>query len=177
MKKWNAHVTKVLYTQQQIQIRVQEIGAQISRDYDGKNPLMVCVLKGACMFYADLLRSCTIPLEMDFMKVSSYGTATKTSGTVHFTMPLSQNITGRHVILVEDILDTGTTLHAVLPRLRVQQPASLAICALLEKPARRQYPVSLQYSGFPIPDVFVVGYGLDYAGQYRNLPYIGVYTP
>ncbi len=176
-EKWDAHVTQVLYTQQQIQKRVAEMGVVLSTAYAGKNPLMVCVLKGACVFYTDLLRHCTIPLEMDFMRVSSYGDGTETSGTVQFLVPLSRAITGRHVLLVEDILDTGTTLHAVLPTLEAQKPASLAVCALLEKPARRRYPVPMACCGFSIPDVFVVGYGLDYAEQYRNLPYIGIYTP
>ncbi|MGN1403276.1 MAG: hypoxanthine phosphoribosyltransferase [Ruminococcus sp.] len=175
MSELEANIVQVLLTQAQIQTRVQELGAQLAADYADKNPLFVCLLKGSSIFFADLVRAVPIPLELDFMRVSSYGDGTVTSGQVRFEVPLSQSLTGRHVVLVEDILDTGTTLHAVLPVLETQNPASMAVCALLDKPERRLFEVPLAYGGFSIPDAFVVGYGLDYAGLYRNLPYIGIY--
>lgn len=176
MPELEANIVQVLLTAEQIQTRVQELGAQLAVDYAEKKPLFVCLLKGSSIFFADLVRAVTIPLELDFMRVSSYGSGTETSGHVQFEVPLSQSLTGRHVVLVEDILDTGTTLHAVLPVLKAQKPASLAVCTLLDKPERRKFAVSLAYRGFSIPDAFVVGYGLDYAGIYRNLPYIGIYS-
>ncbi|WP_365728036.1 hypoxanthine phosphoribosyltransferase [Ruminococcus sp.] len=175
MPELEANIVQVLLTKVQIQTRVQELGAQLASDYADKMPLFVCLLKGSSIFFADLVRAVTIPLELDFMRASSYGDSMVTSGHVQFEVPLSQTLTGRHVVLVEDILDTGTTLHAVLPVLEAQKPASLAVCTLLDKPERRKFEVSLAYRGFSIPDAFVVGYGLDYAGLYRNLPYIGIY--
>lgn len=176
MSELDVNIVQVLLSAQQIQQRVQELGTQLTVDYAGKKPLFVCLLKGSCIFFADLIRAVTIPLEIDFMRASSYGNATSTSGIVQFEVPLSQSLCGRHVVLVEDILDTGTTLHAVLPALQQQRPASLAVCTLLDKPERRRFAVPLAYCGFTIPDEFVVGYGLDYAGIYRNLPYIGIYS-
>lgn len=175
MSELEANIVQVLLTQAQIQTRVQELGAQLAADYADKKPLFVCLLKGSSIFFADLVRAVPIPLELDFMRASSYGDGTVTSGQVQFEVPLSQSLTGRHVVLVEDILDTGTTLHAVLPAMEAQKPASLAVCTLLDKPERRLFDVPLAYRGFSIPDAFVVGYGLDYAGLYRNLPYIGIY--
>ena len=176
MRTWNEQVEQVLFSEAQLQERIAAMGKQISADYAGKNPLFVCLLKGACLFFADLIRNVQIPLEIDFMRASSYGDGTETSGSVQFEMPLSRSLEGRDVVLVEDILDTGTTLHAVLPVLEQQRPASVVVCALLTKPQRRRFEVPLAYCGFSIPDVFAVGYGLDYAGQYRNLPYIGIYS-
>jgi hypoxanthine phosphoribosyltransferase len=175
MSPLERHITGVLYSEAEIRRRVQELGAQLAAAYAEKNPLFVCLLKGSCLFFADLVRATPIPLELDFMRASSYGNGTASSGTVQFEIPVSQSLENRHVVLVEDILDSGTTLHHVLPALRAQKPASLAVCALLDKPHRRQFPVPLEYCGFEIPDVFVVGYGLDYAGAYRNLPYLGIY--
>ncbi|MCD7960218.1 MAG: hypoxanthine phosphoribosyltransferase [Ruminococcus sp.] len=174
MKRLDENIAKILLSQKQIQERVHEIGTQIAADYAEKNPLMVCLLKGFCLFFSDLVRETPIPLELDFMRASSYHDGTQTSGTVQFEIPLSRNLVNRHVILVEDILDTGTTLSAVLPALQQQKPISLRICTLLDKPSRRRFPIAVDYCGFEIPDVFVVGYGLDYNETYRNLPYIGV---
>ncbi len=176
MKTLETNVTRTLLSAAQIQKRVQELGQQIAADYAEKQPLLVCLLKGSSIFFADLVRAIAIPLELDFMRASSYGSGTETSGMVRFEIPLSQSLTERHVILVEDILDTGTTLHTVLPALQQQNPASLVVCSLLDKPERRRYEVPLAYCGFTIPDEFVIGYGLDYAGIYRNLPYIGIYS-
>ncbi|MCC8110548.1 MAG: hypoxanthine phosphoribosyltransferase [Ruminococcus sp.] len=174
MKRLDENIAKILLSQKQIQERVHEIGTQIAADYAEKNPLMVCLLKRSCLFFSDLVRETPIPLELDFMRASSYHDGTQTSGTVQFEIPLSRNLANRHVILVEDILDTGTTLSAVLPALQQQKPISLRICTLLDKPSRRLFPIAVDYCGFEIPDVFVVGYGLDYNETYRNLPYIGV---
>lgn len=176
MNAWDVHVAEVLLSEQQIQTRVQELGEALAADYADKKPLMVCLLKGSSLFFADLVRAMRIPLELDFMRASSYGHGTETSGKVTFDIPPSQPLEGRHVVLVEDILDTGTTLHAVLPALEAQKPVSLAVCALLNKPNRRQFDVPLAYCGFSIPDAFVVGYGMDHAGLYRNLPYVGIYS-
>ncbi len=169
-------ITEVLLPAAQIQARVQALGQEIAADYAQKRPILVCLLKGSCIFFADLVRAIPIPLELDFMRASSYHDGTETSGSVQLEIPLSHSLTDRHVLLVEDILDTGTTLHAVLSVLQQQNPASLAVCALLDKPERRLHSIPLAYRGFSIPDQFVIGYGLDYAERYRNLPYIGILT-
>lgn len=160
-----------------IRQKVESLGARLSKIYANKNPLLVCMLKGACFFLADLARAMDIPLEIDFMRCASYGARTVTSGQVKILQPLTRDITDRHVIIVEDIIDSGVTLSGVLPLLEKRRPASLAVCALLDKPTRRQAFVPVQYRGFVIPDVFVVGYGLDYDERYRNLPYIGMLRP
>lgn len=172
-------IAKVLISEEQIQKRVREMGAEIARDYAGKNPTMVCILKGAVMFYTDLLRSIPVPLTMDFMAVSSYGTKTKSSGEVEIRKDLSTSIEQKHVIIVEDIVDSGFTLSYLTRMLASRGAASIRLATLLDKPARRAPGVTLQsdYSGFVVGDEFVVGYGLDYAEQYRNLPYIGVLKP
>ncbi len=167
----------ILYTEEQIRARVAELGAAISRDYAGKDPLFVGVLKGSFVFMADLVRCVTIPCSLDFMAVSSYGNSTKTTGAVKINKDLSQDIEGRHVVVVEDILDSGVTLSYLSKYLLNRNPASLNIATLLDKPSRRQAAVDARYAGFVIPDAFVVGYGLDYAEKYRNLPYIGVLKP
>lgn len=168
-------VAEVLVSREQIQQRVAELGAQIARDYAGLNPLLVCTLKGALMFLADLMRSIDLHFEIDFMAVSSYGgTRTESSGVVRILMDLATNIEGRHVLIVEDIVDTGRTLSYIMQNLQTRRPASLRVCTLLDKPARRELDVPLTYVGFQIPDKFVIGYGLDFNEHYRNLPYVGV---
>lgn len=172
-------IQSILLSEETIQTRVREMGAQIAADYRDKNPVMICILKGAIMFYTDLLRAMPIRLSMDFMAVSSYGNRTKASGEVEIRKDLSNSIENRHVIIVEDIIDSGFTLTYLSRMLRARGALSLKICTLLDKPARRAPGITLisDYSGFEVPDAFVVGYGLDYAEAYRNLPYIGVLKP
>jgi hypoxanthine phosphoribosyltransferase len=167
-------IGNVLITQGQIADAVDRMGKQISADYEGKELLLVGILKGAFLTMADLARAVTVPVEFDFMAVSSYGDATKSSGVVRILKDLDQEISNRHVVIVEDIVDTGLTLHYLLENLRVRQPASLEIAALLVKEGIQQIPIDVKYRGFDIPPDFVVGYGLDYAGLYRNLPYVSV---
>ena len=172
-------IARVLLTEEQLQTRVQELGRQIAWDYRGKNPAMVCILKGAIMFYTDLLRAIPIQLSMDFMAVSSYGKRTKSSGEVEIRKDLSTSIENRHVIIVEDISDSGFTLTSLTRMLSARGAASIKLCTLLDKPSRRAPGITLKsdYAGFEIGDDFVVGYGLDYDEAYRNLPYIGVLKP
>ncbi|TMB58103.1 MAG: hypoxanthine phosphoribosyltransferase [Chloroflexi bacterium] len=170
-------VEEVLLTDAQIRTRVAELGAQLSQDFDGRDPVLVSVLKGSIIFLADLVRAMEIPLSVDLMEVSSYGASTESSGQVRILKDLSRPIEGRHVVVVEDIIDTGLTLNYLLRYLRDKGPASLGICCLLDKPARRLAPIEIDYRGFTIPDRFVIGYGLDYDERYRNLPYIGVLRP
>ena len=172
-------IAKTLLSEEAIQTRVKEMGAQIAKDFEGKNPIMVCILKGAVMFYADLLRATPIPLSMDFMAVSSYGNKTKSSGEVEIKKDLSSTIEGRHIIIVEDIIDSGFTLSYLTRVLSARGAASISLCTLLDKPSRRAPGIDLKsdYSGFEVGDEFVVGYGLDYAEKYRNLPYIGILKP
>lgn len=167
----------VLLSETQIRSRVQELGMQLTRDYKDKNPLLVCVLKGAVNFYSDLCRNIADYMEMDFMAISSYGNEMKQSGIVRINKDLDKSITGRHVIIVEDIMDSGLTLNYMTSVLKTRDPASLKIVCLLDKPERRECAITPDYVGFVIPNEFVVGYGLDYAGTYRNLPYIGVLKP
>ena len=173
----HADVQEVLLTEDQIQARVSELGAQLNADYAGLDPVLISVLKGSIVFLADLVRGMELPLSIDIMEVSSYGAATETSGQVRILKDLSNPIEGRHVIVVEDIIDTGLTLNYLLRYLREKGPASLRICCLLDKPARRLTEIPIDYVGFTIPDRFVVGYGLDYGERYRNLPYVGVLRP
>jgi hypoxanthine phosphoribosyltransferase len=172
-------IERVLLSEEQIQRRVRELGAQLAEDYRDKNPVMICILKGAVLFYTDLLRAMPIRLAMDFMAVSSYGTRTKSSGEVEIRKDLSGSIEHRHVVIVEDIIDSGFTLSYLTRMLSARGAASIAICTLLDKPARRAPGITLKadYAGFEIEDAFVVGYGLDYDEFYRNLPYIGVLKP
>jgi len=167
-------VAKVIVSEKELKRRIAELGAQISADYEGLNPLLLCVLKGGYVFLADLTRALTIPHEVDFMAVSSYGEATETSGVVRILKDLDSDIMGRDVLIVEDIIDTGHTLAYLLENLRVRQPASLRICTMLNKPDRREVALDINYVGFIIPNEFVVGYGLDYIENYRNLPFVGV---
>jgi hypoxanthine phosphoribosyltransferase len=171
-------VAEVLFTREQIAQKVAELGAQLSRDYAGRPLTLVSVLKGSLPFMADLMRSITIPVQIDLMEVSSYGGAvTETSGLVRILKDLSSPIEGKDVMIVEDIIDTGLTLNYLLRYLRGKNPRSITICALLDKPARRLVEIDIAYRGFEIPDRFVVGYGLDYGEFYRNLPFIGVLKP
>ncbi len=175
----HSDIQEILLSEEAIQTRVREMGAQIAADYRDKNPAMVCILKGAVMFYTDLLRAMPIPLTMDFMAVSSYGKRTKASGEVEIRKDLSGSIENRDAIIVEDIIDSGFTLSYLSRMLSARGARSIKICTLLDKPARRAPGITLKadYSGFEIEDAFVVGYGLDYDEIYRNLPYIGVLKP
>ena len=170
-------IQQVLFSQEQLQARVQEIARDIQRDYAGKEIMLISVLRGSFIFMADLCRAIDLPCTLDFMSVSSYGKGTTSSGQVQITKDLSEDISGRHIIVVEDILDSGNTLSYLLKILQHRNPASIRLCTLLDKPERRVKPVEVHYSGFTIPDAFVVGYGLDYAEHYRNLPYIGILKP
>jgi len=171
------NISEVLLTEERIQKRVKELADQISRDYQGKEVVLLCILKGACIFFADLARAMTIHMQMDFMGISSYGDAQKTSGIVRISKDMDTSITGRHVIIAEDIMDSGLTLTYLTQLLSSRNPASLRICCLLDKPERRECEITPDYCGFIIPNKFVVGYGLDYCGEYRNLPYVGVLKP
>ena len=168
---------RILLTDEQIQARISELGAQLTEDYKDKDPIFVGVLKGCFIFMADLLRKTDIYCTMDFMAVSSYGDGTTTTGAVNINKDLSRDIEGRHVIIVEDILDSGVTLSYLVKYLSVRNPASIKLVTLLDKPARRMADVRADYIGFEVEDAFVVGYGLDYAEEYRNLPYIGILKP
>lgn len=170
-------IESIFFTEEAIAEKVQELGAQITKDYAGKDPLIVGVLKGSFVFMADLMRQIDLNCEVEFMAVSSYGSGTTTTGAVKITKDLNHNIEGRHVILIEDILDSGVTLNYLRNYLMSRRPASISICALLDKPARRIADVKADYVGFNCPDAFIVGYGLDYAEKYRNLPYIGMLKP
>jgi hypoxanthine phosphoribosyltransferase len=168
-------VAKILISEQEIQARVRELGQQINAAYgDGDRLLLVCVLKGAFMFLADLVRHLEVRHEVDFMESSSYGAGTVSSGVVRILLDLEQNVEGRHVLIVEDIIDSGRTLDYITRNLQTRRPASVRVCTLLSKPSRREIDVPLAFVGFEIPDEFVMGYGLDYAEEYRNLPFIGV---
>ncbi|HHU77612.1 MAG TPA: hypoxanthine phosphoribosyltransferase [Clostridiales bacterium] len=167
-------VAKILIDEKKLMNRVQELGKQISEDYEGKDLVVICILKGAIMFTADLVKAISLPLSIDFMAVSSYGSSTKSSGVVRILKDLDEEIEGRHVLIVEDIVDTGLTLDYLVKNLLSRKPASLKICCCLDKPERRKTPVKVDYVGFIIPDEFVIGYGLDYDEKYRNLPFIGV---
>ena len=170
-------IAEVLIDERAIAAKVRELGKAIADDYRGKDVVLVSILKGALPFLADLMRQMPIPLALDFLEVSSYGEATESSGVVRILKDLAKPIEGRDVVVVEDILDTGQTLAYVIEHLRSKQPASVRLCTLLDKPARRIVPIRIDYRGFEIPDKFVVGYGLDYAERYRNLPFIGVLKP
>jgi hypoxanthine phosphoribosyltransferase len=167
-------VGEVLIDQETLAARVTELGAEVSADYEGRDLLLIGVLKGAVFFMADLMRHLTVPCEVDFMAISSYGDATDSSGIVRILKDLDINIEGRDVLVVEDIIDSGLTLSYLIRNLESREPSSLEVCALLTKPSRREIDVPVRYVGFEIPNKFVVGYGLDFAERYRNLPYVGV---
>ena len=170
-------VGEILIDQPTLQARVVELGAEISADYEGRDLLLVGVLKGAVFFMADLMRELTVTCEIDFMAISSYGAATDSSGVVRILKDLDINIAGRDVLVVEDIIDSGLTLSYLMRNLRARRPASLEICALLTKPDRRRIDVPVRYVGFDIPNRFVIGYGLDFGERFRNLPYVAVLHP
>lgn len=170
-------ILQVLYSEQQLQEKCAELGAQISRDYAGRDLLLVSVLKGAVVFMADLMRQITVPCGIDFMVVSSYGSGVKTSGVVKIVKDLDTEIRGKDVLIVEDILDSGMTLSYLTDLLRDRHPASIRIVSLLDKPSRRKVPLRPDYVGYEVPDEFVVGFGLDYDEKYRNLPYVGILRP
>lgn len=170
-------ISQIILTHKQIEKRVLELGTAISTDYEGKDLLMVGALKGVLIFMADLLRAITIPVEVDFMAVASYSPETRQQGLVRLVKDLDEPIKGRHVVFVEDIIDTGLTLSYLLRTLRMRSPASLEVCTIFTKSQHRLIDIPIKYVGFDIPDRFVVGYGLDYREQYRNLPYVGLLKP
>ena len=170
-------LSSVLYTQEQLQEAVTELGRRITQDYQGKAPLMVCILKGASLFFTDLIRQIDLPLEIEFMAISSYGASTVSSGEVRMIKDLDRPILGRDVLIVEDIVDSGMTLSYLTRLLNSRGASSLKLVSLLDKPSRRTVPLTVDYSCFQIPDAFVVGYGLDYNEKYRNLPVVGVLDP
>ena len=174
----NDDIKTVLVSEEQLKAKVAELGARISKDYEGKNLVLVSILKGSVVFMADLLRAVTIPCNIDFMVVSSYGGSnTTSSGLVKIIKDLDGDLSGKDVLIVEDILDTGITLSNLVPMLKMRHPNSVKICTILSKPSRRMADIEPDYCGFEVPDEFVVGYGLDYDEKYRNLPYVGVLKP
>jgi len=170
-------VESVLLSADELSKRVAEIGAEITADYVGKEILMIGVLRGAVLFMADLARAIKVPVAIDFMAVSSYGTGTSSSGVVRILKDLDEDVAGKHVLVVEDIIDSGLTLNYLLDNLKSRKPASIKLCTLLNKPERRKVSVKIDYNGFDVPDYFVIGYGLDYNEKYRNLPFIGILKP
>lgn len=170
-------IQEILLTEEEIQKKVAQIGQAISRDYLGRNPLLVGVLKGVLFFMADLLRSISIPVEIDFIAVANYSAEYRDQGVVRMVKDLELPVTGRHVLFVEDVIDTGLTLNYILQNLRAREPASLDVCVLFNKPDHRIIDIPLKYRGFDLPDRFLVGYGLDYREKYRNLPYLGLLRP
>ena len=169
-----AEKIKVLISEEEVDARIRELGEKISKEYEGKQIHLICVLKGGVFFMCELAKRITVPVSMDFMCVGSYGDGTKSSGVVRLAKDLDESIENKEVLIVEDIIDSGNTLYYLMDVLRQRKPASLRICTLLDKPDRRVKDVHVDWTGFEIPDEFVVGYGLDYAQKYRNLPYIGV---
>lgn len=165
---------RVMLSEEKVNERIKELGEQISKDYEGKEVHMICVLKGSTFFTCELAKRITVPVSLDFMSVSSYGSGTESSGVIKIKKDLDEPLMGKDVLVIEDIIDSGRTLSYLLDLLNERQPASLKLCTLLDKPDRRVIDVNVDYTGFQIPDEFVVGYGLDYAQKYRNLPYIGV---
>lgn len=167
-------VSEILFTTEQLEARVLDLGAAISRDYEGCRPLLVGVLKGVFPFMADLIRAITVPVEVDFLAIASYSPGMRQKGVVRLQKDLEQPIAGRHVLFVEDVVDTGLTLHYVLSQLKSREPASLHVCTMFDKSMRRLIRLPIRYKGFDLPDRFVVGYGLDYRELYRNLPFVGL---
>ncbi|MFB5679111.1 hypoxanthine phosphoribosyltransferase [Paenibacillus terreus] len=170
-------IQEVLISEEEIQNKIKELGAELSKRYEGKNPLVICVLKGAFIFMADLVKTITVPLELDFMAVSSYGASTKSSGVVKIIKDLDQSVEGRDVLIVEDIIDSGLTLSHLIELLKNRNASSVTVVTLFDKPARRTVNLEADFTGFTLPDAFVVGYGLDYSEHYRNLPFIGILKP
>ncbi len=170
----NKDIREILISEEALKAKIAELGTKITEDYKGKELLLVCVLKGAVIFVSDLMRKIDLPLDIDFMAISSYGSETKSSGVVRILKDLNTGIEGKHVLIVEDIIDSGLTLSYLVDNLRSRGPESVEICTILDKPERRSIDLDIKYTGFQVPDEFVVGYGLDYAEKYRNLPYIAV---
>lgn len=168
---------RVLLSEEEVEARIRQIAAKISKDYAGKEIHLICVLKGGVFFTCELAKRITVPVSLDFMSVSSYGDDTKSSGVVRIVKDLDQPLIGKDVLIVEDILDTGVTLSKLVPMLKMRNPNSVKICTILDKPSRRKADIQPDYEGFQVPDEFVVGYGLDYDEKYRNLPYVGVLKP
>lgn len=171
------NIEKILISEAQIHSRIDELGRELAREYKGKRPIFIGVLKGVVVFFADMIRAVPIPCQIDFMCISSYGNGTESSGSVQIKKDISVDISGRHVVILEDILDSGLTLYHTVRHLQARNPASLKICTLLDKPDRRTVSIRADYVGFTIPNEFVVGYGLDFQEEYRNLPYVGVLKP
>ena len=167
-------IKEILFSESDIAVKIQELGKQITRDYEGKDLIVIGVLKGANMFLSDIIRQVKVPMELDFIAVSSYGKSTKSSGVVRFLKDLDLEIENKHIIIVEDIVDTGLTLNYLIHILNERNPSSIKTCALFDKPSRRKVAVTIDYRGFDTPDKFIVGYGIDFAEKYRNLPYVGV---
>jgi hypoxanthine phosphoribosyltransferase len=167
-------IAEVLITEQELQTRIAELGAQISADYGGKDPVLVGVLRGVFIFMADLVRTISIPISVDFIGITRYGPSTRTQGVVRLVKDLEIFIEGRHVLFVEDVIDTGLTMRYILRSLETRQPASLRVCVLFNKPRIRLFDLDIAYTGFDLPDKYVIGYGLDYDERYRNLPFVGV---
>ena len=170
-------IERILFSEEELKARGAELGRQITEDYQGRAPVIISILRGSYIFMADLTRQIDLPCTVDFMAVSSYGTGTTSSGQVKIIKDLYESIEGRDVLVVEDILDSGNTLSYLVELLKARRAASIKLCTLLDKPSRRTKPIYADYVGFPVDDLFVVGYGLDYAEQYRNLPYIGILKP
>ncbi|MDO5402045.1 MAG: hypoxanthine phosphoribosyltransferase [Eubacteriales bacterium] len=168
------HKISVMISEEELDKKIAELGAQISKDYAGKSVKLICILKGSVFFCCELAKRITIPVTLDFMQVSSYGSGTVSSGQIKIKKDLDESIEGDYVIVVEDIIDSGNTLSRLIPMLLERKPASLAVCTMLDKPERREVEMEVKYNGFQIPDEFVVGFGLDYDQKYRNLPFIGV---
>lgn len=164
----------IMLSEQEVDERIVQLGEQISRDYEGKEIHLICILKGGVFFACELAKRITVPVSLDFMSVSSYGNSKESSGIVKIVKDLDEGLEGKHVLIVEDIIDSGKTLNHLIPMLYARKPLDIKLCSLLSKPSRREAEVTIDYLGFEIPDAFVVGYGLDYAQKYRNLPYIGV---
>ena len=177
MRTMDEDILKVLYTQEEIAERVKTLGAEMFENLKGEDPLFISVLRGAFIFMADIVRSCPVKSDVEFIAVSSYGNAMSSSGAVQITRDIQQDITGRHLVVIEDILDSGNTLYFLKQYFLTKGAASVAVCTLLDKPSRRAKAITADYVGFQVPDEFVVGYGLDYCQKYRNLPYIGVLKP
>ena len=177
IKRMADDIEEILFDEQTIEARVKELGRQLTEDYAGKEVVMIGILKGAVVFFADLMREMDVEMKIDFMGISSYGDAAKTSGIVRITKDMDTSITGKHLIIAEDIMDSGLTLSHLIRLLNERKPASIRTACLLDKTSRRECDITPDYCGFSIPDAFVVGYGLDYRGFYRNLPYIGVLKP
>lgn len=174
MNEMNTAIKEVLLSEKELDLKVKELGVKISKDYEGEEVLLLCILKGGVVFMSDLARAISIPVSMDFMAVSSYGSSATSSGVVRILKDLGQSIEGKNIIIVEDIIDSGLTLNYLVSYLKARGPKSVEICTIMDKPDRREVEVEIKYQGFIVPNEFLVGYGLDYAEKYRNLPFVGI---